>query len=139
MSVLSPTASTKDANTTMPASRSASRQRRPRASLLATLALAVAVAAVLTVATGVLAAPGAALGLLAAFLAVGGIAAARHHHVTGIGNAGLGLLLGLAALAIGALAVTGALTWFDVSTNYVTRLHEWLDIYASWATPVSER
>jgi hypothetical protein len=147
MSVLSPPVSTKDttakgaekptsaAPDVKPAQRPATKQPRPRASLMATIALALAVAAVLTVATGVLAALGAALGLLAVIFAVGGILATRHRHVAGTGNAALGLLLGLVALAVGALATTGTVTWFDTTTNYVTRLYEWLGAYASWATP----
>jgi hypothetical protein len=98
------------------------------------MALAIAVAAVLTVATGVLAALGAALGLLASFFGVGGVAAARKRHVAGTGNAFLALLLGLAALAVGGLAATGTSTWPDTTTNNVTRLQEWLDTHAPWVT-----
>ncbi len=141
MSVMSP-ASTKEKNeksTTTPAPtpapRSESRQLRARASRAATIALAIAVAAVLTVATGVLAAPGAALGLLAALFGLGGISAARQRHVAGTGNAVLAVLLGLAALAVGALAVTGNSTWPDTTTNNVTQLQEWLEIHAPWVTP----
>jgi hypothetical protein len=104
---------------------------------MATIALALAITAVLTVATGVLAAPGAALGLLAAFFAVGGIVATRQRHVSGTGNAALGLVLGLLALTVGAMAVTGAVTWLDTTTNNVTRLYEWLDVHAPWTTPES--
>lgn len=158
MTVLSPTASTKDAKdtsttdaremaaaksspgtTAAATSRSVSRQPRLRASLMATIALAVAVAAILTVATGVLAAPGAALGLLAALFAVGGITATRRRHVTGTGNAALGLVLGLVALAVGTLAITGTVTWLDTTTNYVARVQEWLDLNAPWATPAAGR
>jgi hypothetical protein len=102
---------------------------------MATVALAAAVAALLTVATGVLAAPGAALGLIAALFAVGGLTATRQRHVTGAGLASLGLVLGLGALVVGALAVTGGTSWIDDTTNNVTRLHEWLSVNASWATP----
>jgi drug/metabolite transporter (DMT)-like permease len=136
MSVLTPTAPTKDSSETAsptPTPRSVS--QRVRVSRRATIALAVAVAGALTVATGVFAAPGAALGLLAALIALGGFAAARQRHVAGTGIAALALLLGLAALAIGALAVTGALPWPDTATNNVTRLQEWLDSHAPWVTP----
>ncbi len=108
---------------------------RARASRSATIALAIAVAAVLTVATGVLAAPGAALGLLAVLFAMGGLAAARQRHVAGAANAMIALLLGLTALAVGALAVTGEVAWPDVTANNVTRLHEWLQAHAPWVTP----
>jgi hypothetical protein len=140
MSVLSPPLSKQDAKapaTPTPASSSVSKQVRPRASFAAAIALALAVAAVLTVATGVLAALGAALGLLAALFAVGGMAATRQRHVAGTGTAVLGLVLGLAALAVGALTVTGGVGWLDIdtSTNNVTRLQEWIDAHAPWLTP----
>jgi hypothetical protein len=102
---------------------------------MATISLALAVAAVFTAATGLLAAAGAALGLLAAIFAVGGIRASSQRHIAGTGSAVMGLVLGLVALAVGVLAVTGALPWFDTATNNVSRLHEWLDTHASWATP----
>ena len=138
MAVQTPTLSTQDekARTTpRPAPGRVSQPIRARASLMATVALEVAVAAVLTVATGVLAALGAALGLLASLIAIGGITASRQRDVAGTGTSVLGLLLGLAALAVGVLAVTGSLGWLDPTVNNVTRLHEWLAAVAPWATP----
>jgi hypothetical protein len=102
---------------------------------MATISLGVAVASAFTVLTGVLAAPGAALGLVAVLFAVGGLWATRQRHVAGTGNALIGLLLGLAALAVGVLTVTGVFPWLDTATNNVTRLHHWLSVHASWTLP----
>ena len=60
---------------------------RPRASLVATLSLVVGVASAITVLTGVLAGPGVALGLIAAFLGIGGMAATSRRHVAGKSDA----------------------------------------------------
>jgi hypothetical protein len=140
MTTLSPTMSTKDEHqnvTSNPAVSTVPAHRRARASGFATMGLAIAVGAALTVATGVLAAPGAALGLLAILSAVGGVFGARKGHVTGTGTASLALLLGLAALAVGGLAVMGVTTWPDTTTNNVAELREWLDTHLPWATPDS--
>jgi len=104
---------------------------------MATISLGVAVASAFTVATGVLAAPGAALGLIAVLFAVGGLWATRQQHIAGACNAMIGLLLGLAALAVGVLTVTGIFPWLDTATNNVTRLHHWLSVHASWTLPKS--
>ena len=72
-----------------------------RSSVLATVSLVVAVLGALTTLTGVLAAPGAVLGLVAALFGVGGITATRQRHVTGTGNAIIGVTVGLISLAAG--------------------------------------
>src|SRR5262245_3823609 len=137
MSLFSPPLSTQDVTTfgSTPASRAVSTHLPPRASLMATVSLALAVAGLVTVATGLLAAPGAVLGLLALLFALGGIRASRQRHIAGTTNATLGLVVGLVALVVGVLAVTGVFPFFDSATNNVTRLHDWLDAHASWATP----
>ena len=56
---------------------------RPRSSVLATLSLIFGVGAALSVLSGVLAGPGIALGIVAAFLGIGGIAATSRRHVAG--------------------------------------------------------
>ncbi len=107
----------------------------PRSSVLATVSLLCAVPGALAVATGGLAAPGGVLGLAGVIFGIFGIIANRHRHIAGRGNAIIGLVLGLAAAAVGALAVTGTISWLDPETNQVSRLIEWLNANASWATP----
>jgi hypothetical protein len=104
----------------------------PRASRLATLSLLVGVVAAIAVATGSLARIGAGLGVIAALLAFGGIAASGRRHVTGKGDATLGLLLGLASLVFAVMAMTGQFSWFTTHTDLVGELHRWLQVHASW-------
>lgn len=110
---------------------------RPRASLLATMALILGLGGALAVLTGVLVGLGVALGLLATFASIGGIAATSRRHVAGKSDAMLGLLLGLGAIVVGTLALTDNLPWLDPATNQVTRLHDWLDARVPWLFPNS--
>lgn len=100
---------------------------RPRASLLATLSLIFGVAAVLFVLTGALAGYGIALGAIALLLSFAGMSATGRRHVAGKSDALLGLLLGLAAVGLGVLAVTGQFGWPNTDADTVQRLREWLD------------
>ncbi|MGW4466749.1 thrombospondin [Micromonospora sp. NPDC004704] len=100
---------------------------RPRASLLATLSLVLGVASVLFVLTGTLAGYGIAVGALGALLGVGGISATSRRHVAGKSDALLGLGLGLTAVVIGILAMTGQFTWPTTDGDWVLRFREWLD------------
>ena len=108
---------------------------RARASVVATMSLMFGLTAILSVLTGVLAGVGVAIGMLAAFAGVGGIATTSRRHVTGKGNALLGLALGLAAVVIGTLAVTHSLSWLNITTNEVARVHEWLALHLPWLVP----
>jgi len=108
---------------------------RARASVVATMALMFGLTAILSVLTGVLAGAGVALGMVAAFAGVGGIATTTRRLVTGKGNALLGLVLGLAAVVIGTLALTHSLSWLNVTTNEVARVHEWLALHLPWLVP----
>jgi hypothetical protein len=110
---------------------------RARGSMMATLSLVLGLVAALTVLTGVLTGPGVGLGLLAAFAAIGGVAATGHRHVAGKHDAFLGLLLGLAAIVVGTLTLTGNLPWLDTDTDQVMRLRDWLDARAPWLFPNS--
>ncbi|GAB3954547.1 hypothetical protein GCM10027614_61820 [Micromonospora vulcania] len=69
---------------------------KPRASLLATLGLIVAVAGALFVLTGTLAGYGIGLGAIGAVLSVLGLSATRRRHVAGKTDALFGVLIGLA-------------------------------------------
>lgn len=110
---------------------------RGRASVLASLSLVLGVGSALTACTGVLAGPGVALGLLAAFAAIGGLAATGQRHVSGKGNATAGLLLGLGAIVIGTLTLTGNLPWSSSDTDQVMRIRDWLEGQAPWLFPNS--
>jgi hypothetical protein len=110
---------------------------RPRASVFATLSLMLGLAAALIVMTGVLAGPGVGLGLLATFAAIGGIAATSRRHVAGKGDAMIGMMLGLGAIVVGILAMTGNLPWLDTANDQVMRVRDWLDAQAPWLFPSS--
>ncbi|CCH21081.1 sulfite exporter TauE/SafE family protein [Micromonospora lupini] len=100
---------------------------KPRASLLATLGLIVSVAGALFVLTGTLAGYGIGLGAFGAVLAVLGLMATRRRHVAGKTDALFGVLIGLAAVVIGVLAMTGQFDWPTTDGDWVPRFREWLD------------
>ncbi|MEH1170038.1 DMT family transporter [Micromonospora sp. CPCC 205539] len=100
---------------------------KPRASMLATLGLVVAVAGALFVLTGTLAGYGIGLGAIGAVLSVLGLMATRRRHVAGKTDALLGVLIGLAAVVLGVLAMTGQFDWPTTDGDWVQRFREWLD------------
>ncbi|MET7672348.1 DMT family transporter [Micromonospora luteifusca] len=100
---------------------------KPRASLLATLGLIVSVAGALFVLTGTLAGYGIGLGAVGAVLAVLGLMATRRRHVAGKTDALFGVLIGLAAVVIGVLAMSGQFDWPTTDGDWVQRFREWLD------------
>ncbi len=100
---------------------------RPRASLLATLSLITGVVAALLVLSGPLAGYGIGLGAVALILAIAGISATGSRHVAGKTDALIGLILGLGAVVLGILVLTGSLSWLGTGTDTVTRVREWLD------------
>lgn len=105
---------------------------RPRASLLATLSLLFGVLAAAGVATGVLAAPAIAVGVIGGLLAVGGLTATGKPNVAGRFDALFGLLLSLAAIIVGLLALGNAIPWPDTDTNQVARFSDWLKEQIPW-------
>ncbi|MCG5461996.1 thrombospondin [Micromonospora sp. MED01] len=100
---------------------------KPRASLLATLGLIVSVVGAMFVLTGTLAGYGIGLSAFGAVLAVLGLMATRRRHVAGKTDALFGVLIGLAAVVIGVLAMTGQFDWPTTDGDWVQRLREWLD------------
>ncbi|MBQ0897084.1 thrombospondin [Micromonospora sp. U56] len=100
---------------------------RPRASLLATLGLIVSVVGALFVLTGTLAGYGIAVGAAGAVLSVLGLMATRRRHVAGKTDALIGILLGLAAVVVGVVAMTGQFDWPTADGEWVSRFREWLD------------
>ncbi|MCW6009962.1 DUF308 domain-containing protein [Micromonospora sp. CPCC 205371] len=100
---------------------------RPRASLMATLALISGVAGALFVLTGVLAGYGIVLGALAVLFAVGGFSATSRRHVAGKSDAMIGLVLGIGAVVVGILVLTDSLSWLTTASDKVGDLRTWLD------------
>jgi hypothetical protein len=105
---------------------------RPRSSGLATISLILGVVAAAAVATGVLAAPGVLLGVLAVLAGIGGVSATGSRHVAGRSEALFAVVLGLAAVVFGIMALTDTLSWLSSDTNQVSRLRDWLYDKVSW-------
>ncbi|MFI2709647.1 thrombospondin [Micromonospora sp. NPDC018662] len=101
--------------------------KKPRASLLATLGLIVSVVGALFVLSGTLAGYGIGLGAVGAVLAVLGLIATRRRHVAGKTDALIGIMVGLAAVVLGVVAMTGQFDWPTTDGEWVGRFREWLD------------
>ncbi|WP_349880523.1 DMT family transporter [Micromonospora sp. HUAS YX12] len=107
--------------------------KRPRASLLATLGLIVAVVGALFVLSGTLAGYGIGVGAAGAVLAVLGLIATRRRHVAGKTDALIGIAVGLAAVVLGIVAMTGQFDWPTTDGDWVGRFREWLDSqFGNW-------
>ena len=102
---------------------------KPRASLLATLGLIGGVAAALLVLSGPLLPYGIGLAVLALILSVSGMHATGRRHVAGKTDALIGMVLSLAAIVVGVLALTGSLSWLGTDMQPVTTLRQWLDAH----------
>jgi hypothetical protein len=100
---------------------------KPRASLLATLGLILAVASALLVLSGPLLGYGIAVAGLALILSLAGLRATRRRHVAGKTDALIGTLVSLAAIVVGVLALTGSLSWLGTDMHPVDSLRNWLD------------
>nr|WP_228532011.1 thrombospondin [Micromonospora sp. ANENR4] len=101
--------------------------KRPRASLLATLGLIVSVVGAMFVLSGTLAGYGIGVGAAGAVLAVLGLIATRRRHVAGKTDALIGIAVGLAAVVLGIVAMTGQFDWPTTDGDWVGRFREWLD------------
>ncbi|MEU7175576.1 MULTISPECIES: thrombospondin [Micromonospora] len=107
--------------------------KRPRASLLATLGLIVSVVGALFVLSGTLAGYGIGVGAAGAVLAVLGLIATRRRHVAGKTDALIGIAVGLAAVVLGIVAMTGQFDWPTTDGDWVGRFREWLDSqFGNW-------
>jgi hypothetical protein len=102
---------------------------KPRASLLATLGLIGGVAAALLVLSGPLLPYGIGLAVLALILSVSGMHATGRRHVAGKTDALIGMVLSLAAIVVGILALTGSLSWLGTDMQPATTLRQWLDAH----------
>jgi hypothetical protein len=101
--------------------------KKPRASLLATLGLILGVVAAMLVLSGPLLGYGIGVAGLALILSLGGVFATRRRHVAGKSDALLGMMLSLAAIVVGVLALTGSLSWLGTDMQPVNTAREWLD------------
>jgi hypothetical protein len=106
---------------------------RPRASVLASVAIVGSVIALLAVMSGMLIAPGVALGVVSLLFAFGGFSATSRRHVVGRTDATVALLLGIAAIVLGVLSLTGNLAWLTSGSDKLTMVHDWLQAHASWS------
>jgi hypothetical protein len=100
---------------------------KPRASLLATLGLILSVVAALLVLSGPLLGYGIGVAVLALILSLAGIHATGRRHVAGKTDALIGMVLSLAAIVVGVLALTGSLSWLGTDMQPVNSVREWLD------------
>jgi hypothetical protein len=100
---------------------------KPRASLLATLGLVLGVASALLVLSGPLLGYGIGVAVLALILSLGGVHATGQRHVAGKSDALLGMVLSLAAIVVGVLALTGSLSWLGTDMQPVSTFRQWLD------------
>jgi hypothetical protein len=103
-----------------------------RVSVWATLGLMTGLVGVCLALTGLLAPEGAALGAAGLLMSVIGLVTTSRPAVAGRGLAVLGLLLGLAAGALGGLAMTGAVGFPNSGEDHVLSLHHWLVDHWSW-------
>jgi len=100
---------------------------KPRASLLATLGLILAVASALLVLSGPLLGYGIGVAGLALILSLAGLRATKKRHVAGKTDALIGTIVSLAAIVVGVLALTGSLYWLGTDMQPVNSVREWLD------------
>ena len=108
------------------------RPRWVRVSALATLGLVVGLVALIATLTGLLAPAGVALGVIGGAISAGGLVGASRRGVTGHSVALLGLLLSIAAIVLGVMAIGGYLPWLDSRTDEVAKARDWLDAHLSF-------
>lgn len=100
---------------------------RARASFVATLGLVLSVAGALLVLSGPLLGYGVGVSAVALLLCLAGVFTTRKRHVAGKTGAVIGVLLSLAAVVIGVLALAGQLWWLGTGTPTVPEFRTWLD------------
>jgi hypothetical protein len=100
---------------------------KPRSSMLATLGLILGVAGALLVLSGPLLGYGIGVAVVALILSLSGIHATGQRHVAGKTEALIGMVLALAAIVVGVLALTGSLSWLGTDMQPVNTFRQWLD------------
>ncbi len=106
--------------------------QRIRVSAWATLGLVVGVVGLCAVLTGLLVPVGFGLGALGTLLSLAGVAGTARPYVNGLGVALLGLLFGVAALALAMLVGAGEVGWLSAGTDEIARWHGWLAVHLPW-------
>ncbi len=105
---------------------------RVRGSFWANIGVVISVAGLCATLTGLLAPEGLVLGAIGLVISVGGFRAGRRPGVTGSGAATLGLVIGLAAIVLAVLAMTGNYSWPNSKTDEIKVWHDWLVSQWSW-------
>jgi hypothetical protein len=101
-----------------------------RVSIWAAGGALIAVVAICATVTGLLAPVGAAIGVVATLASLIGLRTTGH--LAGHGLAIVGVLLGLAAIVIGAFAVTRHYAWPNSTVDEIARWHSWLVARWPW-------
>ncbi|WP_328461993.1 hypothetical protein OHA21_34020 [Actinoplanes sp. NBC_00393] len=101
--------------------------RKPRASMLATLGLILGVAGALLVLSGPLLGWGIGVAAVALVLSMAGLFATRKRHIAGKTDALIGLILSIGAIVVGILALAGQLSWLGTDMQPANDLRQWLD------------
>jgi len=105
---------------------------RTRVSAMATLSLIAGTLAVTATLTGLLAPLGFAAGVFAVLFGLFARRAVRRSTVNGRGLVGLGVLFGLVAIAVSALAMSHSVSWLSNRTDEIAVLHNWLNNHIHW-------
>ncbi|HZD98219.1 MAG TPA: hypothetical protein VE132_08670 [Micromonosporaceae bacterium] len=106
-------------------------QMPSRVSIWAAGGALIAVVAICATVTGLLAPVGAAIGVVATLASLIGLRTTGRH-LAGHGLAIVGVLLGLAAIVIGAFAVTRHYAWPNSTVDEIARWHSWLVARWPW-------
>ena len=109
----------------------ATSQMPSRVSIWAAGGALIAVVAICATVTGLLAPVGAAIGVVATLASLIGLRTTSRH-LAGHGLAIVGVLLGLAAIVIGAFAVTRHYAWPNSTVDEIARWHSWLVARWPW-------
>jgi hypothetical protein len=109
--------------------------RSARTSVWATLSLMLGVVAALGALAAVFSGLAIAVGILAVATGIGGVIATSRPHIVGKASAFLGLILGLAGVALAVLGLTGILSWLGPDANPVGTAATWLHAHISWLFP----
>ena len=106
-------------------------QMPARVSIWAAGGALLGVVAICATVTGLLAPVGAAIGVVATLASLIGLRSTGRH-LAGHGLAIVGVLLGLAAIVIGAFAVTRHYAWPNSTVDEIARWHSWLVARRPW-------